>query len=205
LTPSEESVLRSIRELPEQLRTKGFKRRDLKVREVSDRRVKEVLKSLTDTGYLDYDGRQGPQGYTYTLAREAEKISLGISLRPPPDKDELRIDEPNTNGRKRLARYRSSPNGGEDCETYQEAGESSRNDHRPIETAELKGKCATGRAGGGKREENFTANGSSGRRFTAEEERRVRKLLKEGMSETWARRTVLASDHLPGCDCEVCL
>ena len=93
-----ESSLRSIRELPEQLRTKGFKRRELKVKEVSDRRVKEVLKSLTDTGYLDCDGRQGPQGYTYTLAREAEKISLGISLRPPPDKDELLIDKPNPTG-----------------------------------------------------------------------------------------------------------
>ena len=85
LTPSEEIVLRTIKELPEQLRSNGFKRRDLDVKGVSDRRVKEVLKSLTETGYLDCNGRAGPQGYTYSLAREAGKISLGISLRPPPN------------------------------------------------------------------------------------------------------------------------
>lgn len=84
LTPSEETVLRTIRELSEPLQSLGFKRRDLDVKGVSDRRVKEVLKSLTETGYLDCDGRHGPQGYTYTLAREAERISIGISLRPPP-------------------------------------------------------------------------------------------------------------------------
>jgi DNA primase len=206
LTPAEEKVLEAIRQLPETQRTRnGFKRRELKVKEVSDRRVKEVLKSLTDTGYLDSDGSRGPQGYTYTLVRDADEISLGISLRSPPDKDELPIDKPDTNGRKRLARYRPSPNGGEEGETCREVGESGRNSHRPIETADLQGKYATGRAGGGKRVENFTANWSSGRRFTEEEERRVRKLVKVGMSETWARRTVLASDHSLGCDCEVCL
>lgn len=85
LTPSEEAVLRAIKELPESLRSHGFKRRNLNVKGVSDRTVKEVLKSLTETGYLDCDGRQGPQGFTYTLVSEAEKISIGISLRPPPD------------------------------------------------------------------------------------------------------------------------
>ncbi len=86
LTPSEERVLEAIRRLPEIRRTRGgFKRRELKVKEVSDRRVKEILKSLTDTGYLDCDGRAGPQGYTYTLVRDAEEISLGISLRPSPE------------------------------------------------------------------------------------------------------------------------
>jgi DNA primase len=42
-------------------------------------------------------------------------------------------------------------------------------------------------------------------RFTAEQEERIRRLVEEGMSETWARRTVLASDHPLDCDCEVCL
>ncbi len=148
LTPSEESVLRSIRELPEQPRTKGFKRRDLKVREVSDRRVKEVLKSLTDTGYLDCDGRQGPQGYTYTLARDAEKISLGISLRPLPDKDESPIDKPNTNGRDASARYRPTPESEADENGHREAGATGRNGHRPIKTADLQEEHATGRTGG---------------------------------------------------------
>ena len=78
LTPAEETVLGAIKELPEGLKKNGFRRRDLKVPGVSDRRVKEVLKSLTDTGYLDCDGRAGPQGYSYTVAREAEEVSLGI-------------------------------------------------------------------------------------------------------------------------------
>ena len=83
-------MLEAIRQLPENQRTHGaFKRRDLKVKGISDRRVKEILKSLTDTGYLDCDGRQGPQGYTYTLVRDTEEISLGISLRPSPDSKEL--------------------------------------------------------------------------------------------------------------------
>ena len=84
LTPSEEAVLRAIRELPEKLQSYGFKRRNLHVTGLADRTVRDGLKSLTETGYLDCDGRQGPQGYTYILAREAERISLGISLRPPP-------------------------------------------------------------------------------------------------------------------------
>ncbi len=162
LTPSEETVLRSIRELPEQPRTKGFKRRDLKVREVSDRRVKEVLKSLTDTGYLDCDGRQGPQGHTYTLARDAEKISLGISLRPPPDEAESSIDKPNANGRNASARYRPMPDsdaeGGDEGESYREAGESGRNGHRLIETDDLQEKHATGRTGGEEEEEIFSVS-----------------------------------------------
>ncbi len=99
LTPAEETVLRVIKDLPEQAKTRGFRRRDLKVKGVSDRRVKEVLKSLTDTGYLDCDGRQGPQGYSYTAAREAEEVSLGISLRPSPGTQESPAKDGNTTGR----------------------------------------------------------------------------------------------------------
>jgi len=85
LTPSEQKVLQTIQGLPKEKKTLGFKRRDLNVREVSDSRLKEILKSLVDTGYLDCDSRQGPQGYTYTVARDPEMISLGIFLRPSPD------------------------------------------------------------------------------------------------------------------------
>jgi DNA primase len=41
--------------------------------------------------------------------------------------------------------------------------------------------------------------------FTPEQEERIRSLVEVGMSETWARRTVLASDHPLDCDCKVCL
>ena len=56
LAPAEEAVLAVIAKLPANLKSQGFRRRDLNVEGVSDRRVKEVLKSLTDTGYLDCDG-----------------------------------------------------------------------------------------------------------------------------------------------------
>jgi hypothetical protein len=42
-------------------------------------------------------------------------------------------------------------------------------------------------------------------RLTAEQAERIHNLVREGMSETWARRTVLADGHSPGCGCEVCL
>ena len=56
-------------------------------------------------------------------------------------------------------------------------------------------------------------SGKSGNRYgdfseepsTPEQEERIRRLVKEGMSETWARRTVLADSHPLGCGCEVCL
>jgi hypothetical protein len=41
--------------------------------------------------------------------------------------------------------------------------------------------------------------------FTTMQAERIRHLVKEGMSETWARRTVLADGHPLDCECEVCL
>jgi hypothetical protein len=150
LTPTEETVLASIEKLPEQLKNCGFRRRDLKVKSVSDRRIKEVLKSLADTGYLDCDGRQGPQGYSYTAAREAEEVSLGISLRPVPDRPESPIDKGNPNGRGAFARSRPVPDTEEGVGGYREAGATGRNGHRPTKPADLQEEHATGRTGGGK-------------------------------------------------------
>jgi DNA primase len=123
LTPAEEKVLQTIKSLPEIQRTRnGFKRRELKVKEVSDRRVKEILKSLADTGYLECDGRQGPQGYTYTLVRDAEEISLGISLRPSLDNQESTAKGANSKGRDAFARSRPWPDVSTEDEGYGEAG-----------------------------------------------------------------------------------
>jgi len=203
LTPAEEKVLEAIRRLPETQRTRnGFKRRELKVKEVSDRRVKEVLKSLTDTGYLDSDGSRGPQGYTYTLVRDAEEISLGISLRPPPDSEETAANDGIPNGRDAFARYRPMPDSEADANGHGEAGANGRDGYRPVEDGDLQGERANGRSGGEEEEEETSANG---RRLTPEEAERVKRLVREGMAETWARRTVLASDHPLDCDCKVCL
>jgi hypothetical protein len=176
LTPAEERVLEAIRRLSETQRTRnGFRRRELKVKEVSDRRVKEVLKSLTETGYLDSDGNRGPQGYTYTLVRDAEEISLDIFLRPPPDSEETLADDGIPNGRNSL---------------------------RPEEDGDLQGERSTRRSGGEEEEERTSA---IGRCLTPEEAKRVKRLVREGTSERWARQTVLASDHSLDCDCGVCL
>jgi hypothetical protein len=45
----------------------------------------------------------------------------------------------------------------------------------------------------------------SGEVSTPEQAERIRRLVGEGMSETWARRTVLADGHPLDCGCEVCL
>jgi len=203
LTPAEEKVLEAIRRLPETQRTRnGFKRRELKVKEVSDRRVKEVLKSLTDTGYLDSDGSRGPQGYTYTLVRDAEEISLGIFLRPSSDSEETPANGGIPNGRGAFARYRPMPDSKADANGRQEAGASGQNGHRPIEDSDLQGERATGRLGSEEEEEKTSANG---RCLTPEETKRIQRLIREGTSERWARRTVLAGSHPLDCDCEVCL
>jgi hypothetical protein len=152
LTPAEETVLRAIRSLAEPLQKNGFRRRDLKVPGVSDRRIKEVLKSLTDTGYLDCDGRAGPQGYSYTVAREAEEVSLGISLRPPPNNHEFGLSKPNSSGQEAFARYRPVPDSTEEEDGYREVGATGRNEHRPIKDGDLQGKRAIGRSGGANRE-----------------------------------------------------
>jgi DNA primase len=189
LTPSEERVLEDIRRLPETQRTRnGFKRRELKVKEVSDRRVKEILKSLTDTGYLDCDGRQGPQGYTYTLVRDAEEISLGISLRPPPGSQESPANDENPNGREAFAQYRPMPDSEEDVDSYREAGANGRNGRRWIKDGDLQEEHATGRTGAGEEEEKTS---SESRRLSPEEVEEVKRLIREGVAPHLARAQVL--------------
>jgi len=53
-----------------------------------------------------------------------------------------------------------------------------------------------------------TANrfgGPSEEVITSEQMARIRRLTEQGMSEAWARRTVLADSHPLDCECEVCL
>jgi hypothetical protein len=148
LSPAEEAVLSVIDELPDNSKSHGFRRRDLKVKGVSDRGVKEVLKSLTDTGYLDCDGRAGPQGFSYTVAREAEEVSLGISLRPSPGSRESAANDENSNGRDAFAHYRPMPDNKRDANGHREAGATGRNGHRPTKSPDLQEELSTGRTGG---------------------------------------------------------
>jgi len=105
------------------------------------------LKSLTDTGYLDCDGRPGPKGYSYTVAREAEEVSIGISLRPSPDSQENGVFAGHSTGRNAFARYRPVPDNEEEAGDYRAAGATGRSGHRPIKDDDLQQERATGRTG----------------------------------------------------------
>jgi hypothetical protein len=152
LSPTEEKVLEAIKRLPEEMRQKGFKRRDLAVEGAQPRTVQEVLASLASTGYLECDGRGGSQGFTYTLTRDPEAMTLGISLDPPPDaagedeetrrsrgiarKGDRAIESPSLQGDPEIARSRGGDSNGR---AQEEAGESDEEDtvrHRPIDLAE---------------------------------------------------------------------
>ncbi len=189
-------MLATIEKLSEQLKSRGFRRRDLKVKGVSDRRIKEVLKSLADTGYLDCDGRQGPQGYSYTVAREAEEVSLGISLRPPPDSQESPAKGHNSTGRDAFARYRPVPDSEYEGEGYREAGATGRNGRRPVESDDLQEEHATRRTGGGDDGDNYPAARMNGRPLTEEEAREVQRLIAQGMAAKFARAEVLGQGAL---------
>jgi len=103
LSPAEEDVMKAVLALPQARQQNGFGRKDLVVEGENNRWVQEALKSLASTGYLDCDGKRGPQGYRYTLARDPEKAALGISLSTPctTERDE---DEGEARGSRGIAR-----------------------------------------------------------------------------------------------------
>jgi hypothetical protein len=145
LTPSESKMLDAIRKLNPVLRDKGFKRRDLDVRGISDPQQKRALASLESSGYLECDHRQGPQGFTYTLVRDASEVPLGISLEPIADDPMIRYEESPANEAKipdhrPMSRY--EPIADSDTNGSSDHTGSSAND--PIETTDLQGKSATG-------------------------------------------------------------
>jgi hypothetical protein len=73
--------------------------------------------------------------------------------------------------------------------------------------------AANGMPNGSEKPPSNTASADTADRYgdyaeeamTPEQEERIRRLVEEGMSKTWARRTVLADGHPLDCDCEVCL
>jgi hypothetical protein len=152
LSPTEEKVMEAIKRLPEEKRQKGFKRRDLAVEGAQPRTVQEVLASLTSTGYLECDGRGGSQGSTYTLVRDPEGMTLGISLDPLPGEA---VDAERTRGPRGIARegdraietaglqedpaVARSRGGDRDGQPQEEARESDEEDamrQRPVDLAE---------------------------------------------------------------------
>ena len=152
LAPAEEKVLRAARELPDILKI-GFKRKDLVIQDLSDSRTKEALKSLTASGYLECDGGRGPQGYTYALAKDAEKIDLGIRLHPPADEGESPANGPNRTGREAFGRYRPASEAEVQDERDGRSAGIGRDDDHPKETGDLQGKSDSGRSGADEEED----------------------------------------------------
>jgi len=146
LAPLEEAVLEAIKRLPEARQQNGFKRSDLELGDTSGRRVQEALKSLTSTGYLDSDGRRGPQGSTYTLAREPEEAALGISLRPPDEEGGEAAGK---------ADEGDEEDEDEDEEEKRELRANARDVDRALESRDLQVKDANARMSGGEGEEDL--------------------------------------------------
>jgi hypothetical protein len=152
LSPAEEKVMSAIKALPEEKRQKGFKRSDLAVEGAQPRTVQEALSSLTSTGYLERDGRRGSQGYSYTLVRDPEGMTLGISLEPPDDSagedegtrgsrgiarnDDRAIESPSFQGDPEIARPRGGDSNGPPQEEAREPHEEDTVRQRPIDLAE---------------------------------------------------------------------
>ena len=80
LTPAEEAVLKAVQSLPKALQRNGFTRNDIPTGDLATRRVQDALKALTESGYLEREGRRGPHGHRYTVSRDPESRGLGISL-----------------------------------------------------------------------------------------------------------------------------
>lgn len=152
LSPAEEKVMRAIKALPEETRQKGFKRRDLAVEGAQPRTVQEALASLTSTGYLERDGRGGSQGYSYTLVRDPEGMTLGIYLDPLPreavDAEQPRgsreiaregaraIESLDLQGDPKIVRSRGGDGNGPPQDKAREPDEEDASRQRPIDLAE---------------------------------------------------------------------
>jgi len=156
LAPIEEDVLKAIEKLPLPKKRNGFGRADLDVEGRDERRVQDALKSLASTGYLDCDGRRGPQGYKYTLVRESGERRLGISLRPSDDGDDGDDDGSLEDTE---AGDPEDPNEAE-VEEEEERGsrERARNDIRAIESGSLQGEDAIALSRENDEEDDFEDN-----------------------------------------------
>jgi hypothetical protein len=154
LTPAEAEVMRAIASLSEPLRNNGFTRHDLEVEDHDKRRVQDALKALTETGYLERDGRRGPRGYRYTVSGNPENNIKGISLRPRHDQEGE--DEPE--GADADAQGDPDPSRqGEDVEDEgeRESRDIARNDNRAIEDEDLGVKEAIALSRAGEAEEDL--------------------------------------------------
>jgi hypothetical protein len=145
------------------------------------RRIQEVVPLLAAVGI--------------EASRDRDEAGTTIALRKSPtddasnaSRDEKRIDKPNTAGNT------DSTNASSNARVTSNA--SANASQNPAEIAHSGNTGNTGNRFGDSSEEARTP--------TPEEERRIRKLVEQGLSEYAARVAVLAKDHPLDCGCEVC-
>jgi hypothetical protein len=144
------------------------------------RRIKEVLPLLVAAGIEASRGRdESAKQITLRMIHKNDG-SDGSGSESRTDKGETHANTNSDDGRS---------NGSDDANGMRDGSEKPPSDAASANNADT-----------ANRYEDFSEKAS-----TPEQAERIRRLVKEGMSETWARRTVLADNHPLDCDCEVCL
>jgi hypothetical protein len=144
------------------------------------RRIKEVLSLLVAAGIEASRGRDESTKRITLRKTPMDDGSDGSRGKPRADKGEIHADTTRDEG---IPDGKSVANGSDDGsqDLADVAG--------PADTSITADRCGD----------------PADKATTPEQEERIRSLVKQGMSEKWARRTVLAGDHPLACECEVCL
>jgi hypothetical protein len=144
------------------------------------RRIKEVLSLLVATGIEASRGRDESAKQITLRKIPTNNGSDGSGHESRTDKDETHAD---------IAQDDGSPNGSSGANGISNGREKPPSDAASADTVDTANRYG-----------DF-----SDRACTPEQAARIRRLVGQGMSETWARRTVLAESHPLGCECAVCL
>jgi hypothetical protein len=146
------------------------------------RRIKEVLSLLVAAGIEA--SRDDTEKASVIAFRKVSRSDSSDSR-----KDESRADKGNM----------TVTNDESDSSSNSSRVSNSRNDFSP-HPADRAVSGVTGDTG-----DRYGGSSEEVRTTRPEQEKRILRLVEQGMSETWARRTVLADSHSLDCDCEVCL
>lgn len=162
LSPSEERALEACRALTKGARKSGFKRADVE-KELKKRKkytshtsLKDALAGLVSSGYLEADGRKGPQGNTYTLP---DRVDVTKTIYLEESGHSAINQEIPANGGKIIAEtesghYRPLADSEDADEANGLMADNSRNPDPSIKTDDLQEKRANGRMAEGDGEEN---------------------------------------------------
>jgi hypothetical protein len=144
------------------------------------RRIKEVLPLLVAAGIEANRGRDEAAKQIALRRFPTHDGSDGSGSESRTDKDEIHANSAQDDGRS---------NGSGDANGMPDGSEKPPSNAAPANTADTANRYGD----------------TSEDAITPEQAERISRLVQEGMSETWARRTVLADAHPLSCDCEVCL